>query len=162
MSWWQRIGRFDQRGAAIADRHYSRQKHGTPQFVTPGRCLVLRHLDDALWVTSWPEFVRHDWPGAWNNTLFRNESERLSSELIREAVAHTRARWPQIPVDGMITMIDPGRIRRKRDPGRCYLRAGFCHAGWTAGGLRVLQLHPADMPAPVHCWPEQLTLEVAP
>jgi hypothetical protein len=45
-------------------------------------------------------------------------------------------------------MIDPGKVRHKRDPGRCYLRAGFHPAGWTKGGLRVLQLLPAEMPDP--------------
>jgi hypothetical protein len=61
--------------------------------------MVLRHDSDALWVTSWPfaEYVRHAWPGAWINSLFRNESNRLSSELIREAVAITRGRYQTVP-----------------------------------------------------------------
>ena len=77
----------------LADRHYSRQKPGTPQFVPPGRCLVLRAEEaDAAWVTSWPfaEYVRHAWAGAWMCSFFRNESPHLSSELVREAVAATR------------------------------------------------------------------------
>ena len=36
--------------------------------------------------------------------------------------------------------------RHKRDPGRCYIRAGFRRAGFTKGGLHVLQMLPADMP----------------
>lgn len=155
--WWVPSFRADPRGARIADRHYNRQAIGSPQFVPPGSCIVLRHADDALWVTSWPlaEYVKHAWAGAWVNSTFRNESDRLSSTLIREAVAHTRAVWPDPPPLGMVTMIDPGKVRPKRDPGRCYLRAGFHHAGWTKGGLRVLQLDQADMPDPIEYAPRQ-------
>jgi hypothetical protein len=160
MTWWQPSHRAEPRAVAIADRHYNRQKIGTPQFVPPGRNIVFRHDDDALWVTSWPfaEYTRHAWAGAWVNTLFRNESDRLSSELIREAVAHTVAWWPTPPTLGMVTFVDAGKVRRKRDPGRCYLRAGFHRAGHTKGGLVALVLSPADMPDPVPAKPQQLTL----
>ena len=58
---WRLSHRADARALPIADRHYNRQKVGTPQFVPPGRCLVLLTEDaGALWVTSWPfaEYVR--------------------------------------------------------------------------------------------------------
>lgn len=134
---------------ALADRHYSRQKPGTPQFVPPGRCLVLL-APDALWVTSWPfaEWVRHRWAGAWVCSLFRNEGDELSSDLIREAVAATRWRWPEVPELGMVTFVDAGKVRHKRDPGRCFLRAGFAKAGKTQGGLVALQMLPHSMPEP--------------
>jgi hypothetical protein len=38
---WKLSNRADPVAVAIADRHYNRQKVGTPQFVPPGRCLVL-------------------------------------------------------------------------------------------------------------------------
>ncbi len=133
----------------MADRHYNRQSVGSPQFVPPGRCLVLltEHAD-ALWVTSWPfaEFTKHAWAGAWVNSLFRNESPTLASDLIREAVARTRGKWPEVPALGMITFVDASKVKHKRDPGRCYLRAGFRHAGATQGGLLAFQLLPGDMP----------------
>lgn len=111
---------------------------------------MFRHDEDAVWGTSWPfaEYVRHAWAGAWMNSLFRNESERLSSELIREAVAHTLAFFGDPPALGMVTFVDASRTRRKRDPGRCYRRAGFTHVGWTKGGLWALQLLPDAMPYP--------------
>jgi hypothetical protein len=89
---WRRSHRFDPRALPLADRHYNRQTIGSPQFVPPGRCFVLlTDAEDALWVTSWPyaAFTRHAWAGAWMNSMFRNESANLSSELIREAVAAT-------------------------------------------------------------------------
>jgi hypothetical protein len=149
-AWWERSWRADPRGAAIADRHYNRQSPGADQFVPPGRCFVLRHGDDALWTTSWPfaEFVQHAWAGAWVNSLFRNESERLSSELIVEAVAHTRAHFATRPALGIVSFVDASRVRPKRNPGYCYLMAGWHHVGYTKAGLWVYQQLPDDMPEP--------------
>jgi hypothetical protein len=48
----------------------------------------------------------------------------------------------------MVTFVDAGKVRRKRDPGRCYLRAGFVRVGKTKGGLEALQLLPNRMPEP--------------
>lgn len=148
---WALSHRFDRAAVALADRHYNRRAVGSPQFVPPGRCVVLlSSCGRAVWTTSWPfaEYVRHDWPGAWINSLFRNEGAGLSSELIREAVAATRWLWPDVPPLGMLTFVDANRVRRKRDPGRCYLRAGFRRVGTTKGGLVALQLLPDAMPEP--------------
>ncbi len=151
MSHWRISHRFDPRALPLADRHYNRRKIGSPQFVPPGRCLVLiTENADALWVTSWPfaEFTKHAWAGAWVCSCFRNESTILSSELIREAVAATRGVFGDPPDLGMITFVNVDKTRRKRDPGRCYRRAGWKPCGWTKGGLFALQQLPADMPAP--------------
>ena len=159
---WRLSHRADPAAVALADRHYSRQNPGTPQFVPPGRCLVLL-TDRALWVTSFPfaEYVSHDWAGAWVCSLFRNENpDLLSSELIREAVSATRWRWPDIPDLGMVTFVDRSKTRPKRNPGYCYLRAGFEAVGRTKGGLHALQLAPDRMPAAVapHGQPENMFL----
>jgi len=146
---WHLSHRADERALPLADRHYNRQKIGSPQFVPPGRCLVLLTADaDALWVTSWPlaAYVKHAWPGAWICSCFRNESRHLSSVLIRDAVAATRAEWPAVPDLGMVTFVDTAKTRRKRDPGRCYRKAGFKPCGWTKGGLFALQMLVDDMP----------------
>jgi hypothetical protein len=159
---WRRSDRADPAAVRIADRHYNRQKPGSPQFVPPGRCLVLLTEDrSAVWVTSWPfpEFVRHEWGGAWVNSLFRREGgPHLASDLIRWAVAHTRAEWPDVPTLGMVTFVDAGKTRRKRDPGRCYRRAGFVVAGATKGGLVALQMLPEAMPEAVPVPSDQLEL----
>ena len=85
--------------------------------------------------------------GAWVNSLFRNEGAGLSSELILEAVAATRWHWGAPPELGMITFVDETKVRRKRDPGRCYRRAGFEITGRTkANRLLAFQLLPAAMP----------------
>lgn len=150
---WEISYRADPRSRDIADRHYNRQKVGAPQFVPPGRCLVLRQQTEtgrALWVSSWPfaEYVLHRWGGAWLCSAFRNEGAGLSSELIRSAVAHTRWHWPEIPELGMVTFVDASKVRKKRDPGRCFVRAGFVPDGKTKGGLLAFRLPPDLIPDP--------------
>lgn len=143
---WHLSHRFDPAAKAIADRHYNRQTPESPQFVPPGRCLVLKTAH-AVWITSWPEFAQHAWVGAWMNTCFRREAGPLASEMIREAVACSRWKWPTVPALGMVTFVDPAKVEHKRQPGRCYLKAGFRHVGYTEGGLLAYQLAPEDMPA---------------
>lgn len=165
---WRLSHRFDVRALPLADRHYNRQKIGSPQFVPPGRCVVLLSENaDALWVTSYPfaEYVKHAWAGAWVCSLFRNESKTLSSDLIREAVAITRHEFDCPPL-GMITFVDETKTRKRRGrlspPGKCYFDAGFRRAicpnhmievddcaacnSRTKGGLVALQMLPVDMP----------------
>lgn len=131
---WRLSWRADPAVRAIADRHYNRQKVGAPQFVPPGRCLVLKTADlSAAWTVSWPfaAYAHHAWAGAWVNSLFRNEGRILSSDLIRWAVAHTRATWPEVPELGIISFVDPEKTAPKEVPGWCYLRAGWSHVGFT-------------------------------
>jgi hypothetical protein len=159
---WVRSWRADPRALPLADRHYNRGKVGSPQFVPPGRCLVLLTENaDAVWVTSWPfaRYVKHRWAGAWVCSLFRNEGKVLSSTLIREAVAATRAHYGDPPEQGMITFVNAGKVRHKRDPGRCFLRAGFERVGLTLDeGLVALQLLPDQMPNARHCHARQGSL----
>ena len=141
-------------GAALADRHYNRQSKGSAQFGPPGRTLVLlagTSKGRALWVSNWQkeEYVKHQWPDSWVCSLFRNEGAGLSSELIREAVSATLWHWATPPDQGMITFVDPSKIKKKRDPGRCFRKAGFVEIGETQKrGRLVLQLRCGDMPAP--------------
>lgn len=160
---WARSWRADPGAVAIADRHYNRQSIGSPQFVPPGRCLVLRTLGaPALWVTSWPfaEYVQHEWAGAWMNSLFRNEAPDLylSSDLITAAVAATLGEWPEPPGLGMVTFIDRDKTRPKAHPGYCYRMAGFREVGETKSGLVALQLMPDEFPEPSPALGTQETL----
>ena len=146
---WKLSHRADHEARVIADRHYNRQKIGSPQFAPPGRCLVLK-TETAVWVTSWPfaEYVRHAWPGAFVCSAFRNEGDVLSSTLIREACAVTRWRWPTGGHVGMITFVNAEKVKQKRDPGYCFIRAGFKPCGKTKGGLHALWLRPEDFSPP--------------
>jgi hypothetical protein len=153
---WARAHQGDRRATALMDRHYSRDPHrlGAVHFMPPGPALVLLTPDGlALWGTSAPRFVsaqswagRNGWPVAWLCTVFRNEGPALSSDLIGAAVAITRYVYGEPPPGGFLTFVDPAKVRRKRDAGRCFLRAGWGRIGATAAGLVVLHQPPGDMP----------------
>ncbi len=159
---WVVSWRADPAVRVLADRHYSRQSIGHAQFVAPGACLVLKTLEaDAAWVTHHPlpQFSKHGYGDAWVCTLFRNESDHLSSDLITEAVAATLAWFVEAPPGGILTFVDEKKVRRKRDPGRCFRRAGFEVVGRTKDkNLVVLQLLPDKMPQAE--WPLELQLSL--
>lgn len=163
---WTLSHRADKRALPIADRHYNRQKPGTPQFVPPGRCLVLLSRDQkALWVSSWPfaEWVKHRWAGAWVCSCFRREGGPQASDMITEAVAVTRWKWPDVPPLGMVTFLDRSKvqpIKRRGKPlwGYTWLKAGFEPCGETEGGLLAFRLTPDRMPAPACPWNAQRSL----
>ena len=148
---WVRSHRADPFARDIADRHYNRQKVGAPQFVPPGRCLVLKaHTETgrAFWVTSYPfaEYVKHAWAGAWVCSAFRNEGAGVASDMIHEALIRTCWEWP-IPALGMISFLDRSKVRptkvRGRDTwGYSWFKAGFEHVGETKGGLMALGITP--------------------
>src|SRR5271166_422708 len=155
---WRFSHRADTRSRLIADRHYNRQKIGTPQFVPPGHCAVFyacTPTGEAFWVTSWPfaEYVKHAWGGAWICSAFRNEGAARASDLIKQAVAATRALMGEPPGLGMITFVNRSKVRPTLVHGRevwgwTFRKAGFEEIGETKGGLLVLQLLPDVMPVP--------------
>lgn len=78
-----------------------------------------------------------------NCCFFRNEGAGLASDLIREADAIAWERWPG---ERLFTFVDPRRVIHKRDPGRCFLRAGWRYCGETPKGLLILEcLPPSDV-----------------
>lgn len=81
----------------------------------------------------------------WRCSIFRNTGPFRSSNL--EATARTYVYWERhyggLPVVGLTTEVDPEKTRRKRDPGRCFLRAG-----WTRRPGFTRKLVVLDAPAP--------------
>jgi hypothetical protein len=162
---WRLSHRADPRALPLADRHYNRQKVGSPQFVPPGRCLVLLTEDErALWVTSWPfaAYVRHRWPGAWVCSLFRREGgDARASDLIRDALSATRAHFGEPPRVGMVTFLDRDEVRPTMVRGRpvygwTWLKAGFVPDGETGGGLIAFRCPPEAMPSATAALPMRL------
>lgn len=141
---WRPVKRVDVRARALADRHYSRQTPGHREFMPPGRTLVMVTADaSAVWgaVENWFKGERR-----WRVSIFRNEGEARSSDLIRTATVETFAHWvlrygalPEVPLR---TEVDPAKTRHKRDPGRCFIRAGWRRVG-VVRGLVVLEA-PSD------------------
>lgn len=154
---WCVSHRADPAAAILADRHYNRQKIGSPQFAPTGSCAVfLTDCGRAFWITSAPiaKWVKHAWAGAWICSAFRSEGAGKASDLIRQAVAATRAHYGAPPELGMVTFINrrkvrPIKVRGVLTWGYSYRKAGFVEVGETKGGLLVLQLLPGEMPNPL-------------
>lgn len=152
---WCVSHRADPAAARLADRHYNRQKIGSPQFAPTGSCCVfVSDCGRAFWVTSAPfaEWVKHAWAGAWVCSAFRSEGTGRASELIRQAVAATVAHYGAPPSLGMVTFVDrakvkPTIVRGEKVWGWTYIMAGFIPCGETKGGLLALQLLPSAMPS---------------
>lgn len=124
--------------------HYSRRTPGSRTFTGVGQEIVLITRDlRAVWAVvrqrtptargtgrsrgrtgltdSRPRFV-------WRNMLFRNLGAGRSSDLILSALRATYSEWAKrygsLPVEVLRTEIDPKRVL-SRNPGYCYLMAGF-------------------------------------
>jgi hypothetical protein len=76
-----------------------------------------------------------------NCAVFRNEgsSAGQSSALILAAKDLAWKRWPG---DRLYTFVDASKVRHKRDPGRCFVRAGFRHCGVSKSGKLILEALP--------------------
>ena len=131
-------GEFDGHGA-----HYSRRTPGSRTFTGVGREVVLvTACGRAVWAcvhqqtpkrrgtgeSRGRDGKREDTRYVWRNNMFRNLGAGLSSALIREAVAVTRAEWVRrygsLPSERLRTEIDTRRVRSS-NPGYCYLMAGW-------------------------------------
>jgi hypothetical protein len=148
----------------MADRHYSRQTPGAPEFVGNGHKIVLMHFTPdgtpaAVWASHRPapgKAVRPDGRDVWACSLFRVEHRTVhASELITEAVAITKALWGAVmPKDGFYTTINPRKAppirRRGRDVwGYSYLKAGWEPAGITKERKLLIFIYPPDQLAVV-------------
>jgi len=114
----------------IYDGHYSRHFYADGRnpklFVGPGEKVVLITPEaDALFI--WRKFVSANGQQGVNCSTFRNESERLSSELILEA---ERFAWYYWPGERLYTYVNPREIR-STNPGYCFLMAGWRKCGIT-------------------------------
>jgi hypothetical protein len=121
--------RADRKARQLVDRHYSRQTRGSTQFVRPGSCLVLWR-PGAVWVSVWQDHVMHRWGDRWECTVFRNESDLLSSDLIRQAVRATVWKFGSCPG---LTFVDPSEVG-DGEPGYCFRCAGWRRDGQTDAG----------------------------
>jgi hypothetical protein len=130
---WSRRGRFDKAAVALADRHYSREKPGTPQVGGPGFILVFVTTDErAAWISKRhaPEIfagkrtrTTADGFVGYRCGLFRNESEHLSSDLIVRAVVLTESIWGPTH-HGWMTYVDKSKVA-SHNPGYCFKQAGW-------------------------------------
>lgn len=120
-------------------RHYSSSKNPKPkikQFVGPGQHIVLT-LPDRTALFVWRKFINDSGQKGINCAIFRNESKILSSDLIREADAIANFCWPG---ERHYTYIRSEAIKSK-NPGWCFLCAGWNRCGYTKAGLFILEFN---------------------
>lgn len=124
----------------MADRHYSRRKIGSPQFMPPGQTIVLV-APGAVWGWWRPHPDAGITPmnglDGWTCTIFRNESSILSSELVVEAEDMLFAESGEIGLDGMLTYVWDRKVA-SANPGYCFKKAGWCAIGRSADGKKTL------------------------
>jgi hypothetical protein len=114
-------GAADCEAALLADSHYSRQTIGARQFMPNGEKMVIRDAA-GLMVFGWL-FQKHrkDGQNGLNCSIFKNDSGRLSSEIILECESLAVGRWG---LQRMFTYVAPSKIR-SANPGYCFKRAGW-------------------------------------
>ena len=139
---WRRVGKFDPWAAALADRHYSRRKVGSPQFMPPGQTVVLLEREGRAvfgWWRPHPDSGLEAMNGldGWTCTIFRNESLVLSSHLILEAEAALFETGVDCGPDGLLTYVWDARVR-STNPGCCFKRAGWRAIGRSADDRKTL------------------------
>ncbi len=130
-----RTTKFDPECVVLADKHYSRQSHGSPQFMPPGRTLILRNSEGTV-VFGWLHQMQcDDGQDGYNCTIFRNESARRSSEIILEAEQMVYAQWG---LARLFTYIHASSVK-SCNPGFCFKMAGWQLCGQSKSGKLLLE-----------------------
>ena len=138
---WIPIKDGDPSAMAIFKRHYTaRQRRKIEQFIGPGEKEAYIS-PDALALFAWRKFISDAGETGINCCVFRNEGTALgkSSDLIRAACELAWARWPR---ERLYTYVDPSKVKHKRDPGRCFIKAGFRKCGATKEGKLIFERFP--------------------
>ncbi len=145
---WIEVKDGDVSGRALYGRHYSKYHYKDGRnpalFVGPGfKIVLLTVCARALFV--WRKFIDLRGEEGINCAVFRNEgAPGRASDLIRAADAIAFHRWPG---ERHYTYVNPGKIEHKRQPGRCFLKAGWRYVKDERGrrvktpkGLFILEL----------------------
>lgn len=131
----------------LYERHYSAHRYADGRervlFVGPGEKWVFRlHWDGDPACFVWRKFIDDcidertgERRQGVNCAVFRNESPIRSSDLIRQADAIADCLWTD---RRHYTYVDPGKVA-SRNPGFCFLKAGWTKCGRTKSGLIVME-----------------------
>ena len=127
----------------LYERHYSSHayKDGRERklCVGPGEKIILRTWEgDAMF--AWRNFIDDSGQEGINCAIFRNESNHLSSDIIRQADSIADHVWPG---ERHYTFVDAKRVRSS-NPGACFKHAGWRRCGRTKSGLVILERMPND------------------
>lgn len=123
---------------AMYERHYSAYEYKDGRvrrlFAGPGEKIVLRtRTGDAGFV--WRSFISDSGEHGINCAFFRNEGSVQSSILIRQADDIADQVWA---CRRHYTYVDPKKVR-SRNPGYCFLVAGWRRCGLSKNGKLILE-----------------------
>lgn len=141
---WVEMRDGDPSCRAIFDRHYSRYVYADGRrpklIVGPGEKMILLRVDGRA-LFAWRKFIDDTIPPQYGVqcAIFRNEGEELASQLVTEAEAAARARWPR---ERFYTLVNPAKVKPTMVRGLpvfgfCFFKAGWKFAGVTKGGLII-------------------------
>lgn len=153
---WLGVHDGDARALGLFKRHYSYrrrasgQARGSPTFIGQGEKIVLLTIDcRALFTWQRSTVDRTSGQIGVNCTVFRNESELRSSDLILEAEQIAWAKWPGAR---LFTYVD-GKKVKSANPGWCFKQAGWANVRDEHGkparsktGKLILEKLPATEP----------------
>lgn len=129
-------------GYRLYRKHYSAKKNRDNRpvkcrlFVGPGEKMVLiGWMCEAVFAWQHATVPRLDKQEGVCCTIFRNESQHRSSDMIREAMQLAWGRWPGLR---LFTMVNPAEVR-STNPGCCFKKAGWKKCGTTKGGKIILE-----------------------
>ena len=134
---WQIVSKRDPRVVGLYRRHYSWKKNrkSTKKLLragitAPGEDITLLRVDCSALFVWLKQKYRRDGQTGINCAVFRNEGSELSSRLILEAEIWA---WDKYPGARLYTFVDPREVNHKRDPGRCFKKAGWALVRNQAG-----------------------------
>lgn len=129
---------------SMLNRHYSRNVYRDGRTVRlsagPGEKMVLLTPEGGA-CFIWRKFIDKSGQQGINCAMFRNEVPELylSSDLILEA---EELAWQQWPGERLYTYVNPRKVK-SRNPGYCFLMAGWRKCGVTASKkLLILEKYP--------------------
>lgn len=129
----------------MLNRHYSRNVYRDGRTVRlsagPGFKMVLLTPDGAA-AFIWRKFIDKSGQKGINCAMFRNERPELyqSSDLILEAEQLAWQRWPG---ERLYTYVNPRKVKSK-NPGYCFLMAGWRKCGVTASKKLIFEKLPTQ------------------
>lgn len=146
---WMHMRDGDASCRAIFDRHYSRYIYADGRkpklFVGPGEKLVLMQADGQA-ICVWRKHISRDNQQGVNCAIYRNESIRKASEMLKDAMAEAWRRWPG---QRLYTYVDPRKVQPTIERSRpvwgfCFYKAGWSFCGLTGRGLHILECMPGE------------------